>query len=304
MTTFYKDPLVQIIDELNAKNAATLARPLVPTDIKISEVSSDSETGARDVVVSAAPGSGFFGAIRNPDVTYKRYVGEKLFVTGARIWADPGDHADVVLQRFAQAYNLPPFTIEPAEGDTENPYDFDKSYRDKVPLPDGYSAVFNPNFRNDSIGYVGGIQIDVYNSSSDLGKVMKEIQIGHLTYPDNTKGMTGSLSTLTYPIQFSLPASSKGVLGIVGEKLSTELTDPTVAAMIDQIFGYYENSNTNIFQRSDLEAVIPGATVAETNLIGDGGVENTEDVLIVLDAVVAENAKFTGQIIIRSPNFE
>lgn len=305
MQTFYKDPLVQILEEINAKNSATLKRELTASDIKLVQVSSNDETGAREVMIRPAAGSEYYGVVKNPGVTYNRYVGQKLFVVQPRIWGLPGESYDVLVQRMAQMYNLPPFTIEPAEGDLENPYDFGKDLRTrKADDTEFHSFTMQIEFRGDSIGYTGIFPIIVFNANLDLGKIIKNVQLEGLMYPDNTGGLTGSLSTLTYPITFTLPSISKEVLGVVGAQLSTDVSDATVKAIVDQILSYYETSNISDFTRADIEAVIAGATVAESNLMGDGGVENTVDVQIVLTGTTVENAKFIGSIYIRSPEFE
>ena len=305
METFYKDPLVQILEEINAKNSATLKRELTENDIHLVQVTSNDDTGAREVMIRPKAGSEYYGVVKNPGVTYKRYVGQKLFVVQPRIWGLPGEAYDVLLQRVAQMYNLPPFTIEPAEGDLVNPYDFAKNVRTQKAGDDNWTSfTVQAEFRGDSIGYVGIFPVVVYNANLDLGKIIKNVQLDGLMYPDNTQGLTGSLSTLTYPITFTLPSISKEVLGVVGGQLSTDVNDMTVKAIVDQILSYYESGNIGNFERTDIESVIAGATVTESNLMGDGGVENTTDVQIVLVAPTVANAKFIGHIYIRSPEFE
>jgi hypothetical protein len=308
MELFYKDPLEQILAEINTKNAATLKRDLTAADVLFTQVSSNDDTGVREIIVKAKPGADYYGSVKNPGVTYKRYVGDKLFVVTPRIWGQSGETYDVLVQRMAELYNLPPFTIEPAEGDTVNPYDFAKDLRTRVADDGGdgtwQSFTMQIQFRDDSIGYVGIFPIVVYNADRDLGKIIKNTALDGLTYPDDTGGTTGSLSTLTYPIEFDLPSISKEVLGVVGSSLSTDVSDATVKAIVDQILSYYEAGNIASFERADLESVIAGATVTESNLLGEGGVENTSNVVIVLSAVAAENAKFVGHLYIRDPSFE
>lgn len=308
MELFYKDPLEQILAEINTKNSATLKRDLTAADVLFTQVSSNDDTGVREIIVKAKPGADYYGAVKNPGVTYKRYVGTKLFLVYPRIWGVSGETYDVMIQRTAELYNLPPFTIEPAEGDTVNPYDFGKEVRTQVADNGGdgswQSFTMQLQFRDDSIGYVGIFPVIVYNADRDLGKIIKNTALDGLVYPDDTGGTTGSLSTLTYPIEFDLPSISKEVLGVVGASLSTDASDPTVTAIVDQIIAYYESGNIGNFERADLESVIAGATVTETNLLGEGGVENTSNVVIVLSAVTVAEAKFVGHLYIRDPSFD
>lgn len=304
MENFYKDPMVQILAEINAKNKSTLTRDLTAQDIILVPVSSNAETGEREVIVKPAPGSEYYGAVRKPGVTYKRYVGQKLFVVQPRIWGVEGETYDVLLQRVAETYNLPPFTIEPAAGDSVNPYDFGKAERArKVEFSGGVSAILQVEFRDDSVGYVNIFPVLVFNADLDLGRIIKNTALLGLRYPDDTEGKTGSMSTLTYPITFEFPSISKEVLGVKGAALSTDTSDATVKAIVDQIISYYGEDNITAFQRSDIEAVVAGSTVNETNVLDSQGQPNNGDILIILDAATVTDSKFIGQIYIRNPEF-
>lgn len=304
MENFYKDPMVQILAEINAKNKSTLTRDLTAQDIILVPVSSNAETGEREVIVKPAPGSEYYGAVRKPGVTYKRYVGQKLFVVQPRIWGVEGETYDVLLQRVAETYNLPPFTIEPAAGDSVNPYDFGKGERArKVEFSGGVSAILQVEFRDDSVGYVNIFPVLVFNADLDLGRIIKNTALLGLRYPDDTEGKTGSMSTLTYPITFEFPSISKEVLGVKGAALSTDTSDATVKAIVDQIISYYGEDNITAFQRSDIEAVVAGSTVNETNVLDSQGQPNNGDILIILDAATVTDSKFIGQIYIRNPEF-
>lgn len=304
MENFYKDPMVQILAEINAKNKSTLTRDLTAQDIILVPVSSNDETGEREVIVKPAAGSEYYGAVRKPGVTYKRYVGQKLFVVQPRIWGVEGESYDVLLQRVAETYNLPPFTIEPAAGDTVNPYDFAKEERTrKVEFSGGVSAILQVQFRSDSVGYTNIFPVLVFNADLDLGRIIKNTALLGLRYPDDTEGKAGSMSTLTYPITFEFPSISKEVLAVKGASLSTDVSDATVKAIVDQIFSYYGEDNITDFQRSDIEEVVAGATVNQTNLLDAQGQPNNGDILIILDSTVVSGSKFIGQIYIRNPEF-
>lgn len=305
MENFYKDPMQQVLAEINAKNKSTLTRDLTAQDIILVPVSSNDDTGEREVIIKPAPGSEYYGAVRKPGVTYNRYVGQKLFVVQPRIWGEEGESYDVLLQRVAETYNLPPFSIEPAAGDAVNPYDFSKGERDrKVGFSGGTFATLQVEFRSDSVGYAGIFPVLVFNAALDLGRIIKNTALLGLSYPDNTEGKTGSLSTLTYPIAFEFPSISKEVLALKGAMLSTDVSDATVKAIVDQIISYYGEDNITAFQRTDIEAVVAGSTVNETNVLDSQGQPNNGDILIILDAVTTEDSKFIGQIYIRNPVFD
>lgn len=304
MENFYKDPMQQVLAEINANNKSTLTRDLTAQDIILVPVSSNDETGEREVIVKPAPGSVYYGAVRKPGVTYKRYVGQKLFVVQPRIWGDEGEGYDVLLQRVAETYNLPPFTIEPAAGDTVNPYDFSKEMRTrKVEFSGGLSATLQIEFRADSVGYANIFPVLVFNTALDLGRIIKNTALLGLRYPDDTEGKTGSLSTLTYPVTFELPSISKEVLAVKGAQLSTDVSDQTVKAIVDDIIAYYGEDNITAFTRPEIEAVVAGATVNETNLLDSQGQPNNGDIQIVLDSTAVKDGKFIGQIYIRNPEF-
>lgn len=302
MELFFKDPIVQIIDELNAKNSTTLKRPLTVNDLTFTEVSSNEDTGAREVIARPASGAEYFGVIRNPGITYHRYVGTKMFVVQPRIWGVKGETYPDLIQRMAQLYNLPPFTIEPKAGDTTKPYDFGKEVHDqKIDQGDDWlNFTMQISFHASSLGWVGMFPIVVYNAERDLGKIIKDTALDALAYPDDTEGSAGSMSTLTYPIEFELPASAQATLSTVGSKLASDVNDDTVKAIIDQILEYYEFSIPSD-ARESLESTVPGSTVLTTNL-GDSAQTNKQ-VVLQMTSPSGASPMFVGKIYLNNPSF-
>lgn len=302
MSLFFKDPIVQIIDELNAKNVTTLKRPLAITDLLFTEVSSNSTTGAREVNAKPAPGAPYFGTIKHPGVTYKRYVGEKMFLVPPRVWAVAGESITDLINRFTTLYNLPAFTLEPSAGDTVNPYDLPKSYHGQTlqPLGDWLTTTLTITFRADSLGWVGSIPITIYNSAKDLGKIINSTAQDSLVYPDNTLGATGSMASLTYPINFELPNTAQATLVTRGSKLSSSSTDDTVQAIINQILAFYEFSAPEDV-RTSLESTIPGSTVVTTNLADSA--QTDKQVILQMTSPSGPTPMFIGKIFINNPTF-
>lgn len=302
MAQFFKDPLVQIIEELNAKNSATLKRPLTVDDLVFTEVSSNEDTGAREVIAKPSGTTEYFGSIRNPGVTYKRYVGQRMFMVQPRIWGINGETYPALIARMAEMYNLPPFSIEPKAGDLTQPYDFDKSVQDQTinQSDDWLNFVMQIQFRDDSIGWTGIFPITVYNAERDLGKIIRDTELDALIYPDDTKGAVGSMSTLTYPIEFELPGSAQAIMTTVGSALADDAEDEVVKAIIEQITEYYEFNDTEAVTTS-LKLTLPGSTVLSTNL-GDAD-EPQKQVVLQMKTVTDENVMYIGKIYLNNPSF-
>lgn len=302
MELFFKDPIVQIIAELNEKNKDTLKRPLTVTDLEFTEVSSNEDTGSREVIARPASGAEYFGVIRNPGVKYRRYVGTRMFVVQPRIWGVNGETYPDLIKRMAKMYNLPEFTIEPKAGDKTKPYDFGKEVQSqKIDQGDSWlSFTMQIQFNASSLGWVGIFPITVYNAERDLGKIIKDTQLDALAYPDDTKGEAGSMSTLTYPIEFELPASAQATLTTVGNKLASDKDDDTVKAIIDQIMEYYEFTAGDD-ARASLESTVPGSEVIASNLAATTDTDKQVILKMVLPA--GDTPMFIGNIYLNNPLF-
>lgn len=303
MTTFYKDPIVQIIEELNEKNKDTLTRPLEITDLAFTEVSNNPATGEREVIAHATSGASYYGTIRNPGVKYKRYLGHKLFTVAPRVTGKSGETYAAIANRLAEEYNLPPFKIQPSEGDTADNYDLPYSLNTRTIDNEDWSSVeVTLVFEPKSIGYAGGITVNVYNADRDLSKLVVKRSLDGLVYPDNTKGETGSLSTLTYPVKWAIPEAGRAILSEVGQTLPAEENDPIIVAMIDSIVNFYvlEDAEANTMSTA-LLSVLPGSKVLSTNLAATG--ELTGEEIITLEAKPADGVPWIGTVYIRGPEF-
>lgn len=303
MTTFYKDPIVQIVEELNEKNKETLTRPLEITDLAFTEVSNNPATGEREVIARATTDASYYGTIRNPGVKYKRYLGHKLFTVSPRVTGKSGETYAAIANRLAEEYNLPPFKIQPSEGDTSDNYDLPYSLNTRTIDNEDWSSVevtlvFEPN----SIGYAGGITVNVYNADRDLSKLVVKRSLDGLVYPDNTKGETGSLSTLTYPVKWVLPTAARATLSEAEATLPAEASDPIIKEMIESIVNFYllEEEEAGPL-RTALAAVLPGAKVLTTDLAAEGVLTGKE--VVTIEAVAAEKATWVGTVYVRGPEF-
>lgn len=296
MDHFFERPIVQILKELNAKNASTLKRDLVEGDLVFTEVSSNPITGAREVNAAPASGTGYFGVLRDPGVTYNRYVGGLMFHIYPRVVVPAETTFVDIINKVAEIYNLPAFEIEPEAGDPTGTYDFGKEVHGRI-YPGG-EGEFTVQISADprSIGWVGQFPIIVYDAAYDLGTIVTKRDLDALIYPDDTKGDTGSMSTLSYPVKFTLSSDAKVTLGTVGNKLSTDVDDPLVAALIAQIKEYYVNANDPTAINT-IDLIIPGSTVVISTLPATGETQ------VVLDTVVAEGASYIGKLYINNPVF-
>lgn len=300
MSLFFKDPIQQIVDELYEKNKGSLKAPLAITDLVLTEVSFNQSTGVREVNATPADSSKYFGAIKNPGVTYKRYSAEKMWLgVKPRVVVAQGATVLAVLTALSTAYNIPEFTVEPEAGDATKPYDFPKEIRTQtVDFADLALKVLTLNFKANSIGWYGVLTINCYDAAKNLSTIIKNPNLNGLIYPDNTEGKVGSLSTLTYPINFKLPTASKTLLGTKGGTLGADKTDPLVAAIINDIMDYYTFDDPTAV-RASLEKNVPGSTVLETNLAD--GVQPPVQVIIQTKTVAGTT--FVGNIILNNPAF-
>lgn len=305
MTTFYKDPLEQIIEELNQKNSDTLTRPLTAADLVFTEVKNNPATGDREVIAKAAQGAMYYGTIRNPGITYKRYLGHKLFAMAPRVTALTGDsHADIAI-RLAEVYNLPPFKIQPSEDSTKQVYDLPFSLHSKTIEGDDWSSIeVTLIFEPDSIGYFGGITVNVYNAERDLAVIVANRALDSLTYPDNTNGEKGSLSTLTYPVTYTLSKPTLNVLAQQGQVVSSDENDPTADGIVDAIVNFYILDGSDESEmRAAMYKVVRGATVQRTNITPEGTTPEGQEGLVVLKPKADTAEVWVGDIYIRNPEF-
>ncbi|WNT47111.1 virion structural protein [Salmonella phage SPLA10] len=303
MTTFYKDPIVQIVEELNEKNKDTLTRPLEINDLVFTEVSNNPTTGEREVIARAASWANYYGTIRNPGVKYKRYLGHKLFMVAPRVSGSTGDSYADIAMRLAEEYNLPPFKIQPSEDSTKQDYDLPFSLHSRTIDNEDWSSVeVTLVFEPTSIGYFGGVTVNVYNAERDLSQIVVNRSLDGLVYPDDTKGETGSLSTLTYPVKWAIPEAGRAILSEVGQTLPAEENDPIIVAMIDSIVNFYvlEDAEANTMSTA-LLSVLPGSKVLSTNLAATG--ELTGEEIITLEAKPADGVPWIGTVYIRGPEF-
>lgn len=300
MVLFFKDPLIQVIDELNEKNKATLAEPFKPSDLTFSEASFSTVTGVRQVIARPTQGSKFFGAIKDPGITYTRYNAAKMWLgTIPKVVVSQSDNYATILDALTTAYCLPPFSIEPAAGDATKPYDFAKEvHNETIDFGGTPTKDITVSFRADSFGWYGNLTIRCYDRSRNVASLISTYDLEGLKYPDDTLGMNGSMSTLTYSVPFELPQSSYELLGRVGAVLPNA-ADPLVVKIVDCIMGHYSFEDVAA-TRASLLASVAGSVVTSTNLT----VEGATPIQITIASKKHAGALFVGNLVINNPVFK
>lgn len=300
MVLFFKDPLIQVIDELNEKNKTTLAEPFKPSDLTFTEASFSTVTGVRQVIARPTQGSKFFGAIKDPGITYTRYNAAKMWLGMIpKVVVSQSDDYATILNALTTAYCLPPFSIEPSAGDATKPYDFAKEVRNEtIDFGGAPTKDITVSFRADSFGWYGNLIIRCFDRSRNVAALISGYDLEGLKYPDDTQGLNGSMSTLTYPVAFELPQSSYELLGRVGAVLPIA-TDPLVVAIVDCIMAHYTFEDVTA-TRAALVASIAGSVVTSTNLT----VEGANPIQITIASKNHAGAMFVGNVVINNPVFK
>lgn len=307
---FYQQPAQQINAELNELNKATLKSPLKGTDYTINGISVINETGLREVSLKATEGSRFYGTVKNPGVKYTRYILNKLFVQPPVVYVPGEITLKEALLILAEQYNLPPFTFASTDQDIgEGPVDFPFDYSERIILKDkavGAKEVIEIEPTPISIGYMGTINVTFINRGVSLDKIITERGLNGLTYPDATEGKIGSLSLLTWPVEYKLSRADLNRLCLVGSELKGYDEDTLSKDIVDSILNYYrEGLEDEVGFKSKLVQEVSGLKVTETNLDAEGNPTGVEGATpyVTLEKPNNTSTNWKGKVIIRIVNF-